>query len=116
MDPKTPNPPDFVEQFAIHNSNCDLLHIMIRVIDPNRPTFYTRLMKPGEELVQELEQLRQRLNQSRVEATNGLREAMGDDCTFFRRSMEKFIRNDYMEIRTKIGRVGDLIGLIEGNQ
>ena len=71
-------------------------------------------MTTGEELVQELESLRQRLNNSRVEATNGLREAMGKDCTFFRMSMSKFINKDYLEIKDMLKKIQKLIATIEG--
>lgn len=86
-------------------------------IDPSTPTNYTRLqMNPGEELVQELDLLRQRLNKSKVEATNGLRDALGNNCTFFRKSMDKFVQNDYEDIKDRINQIQTLFNLIEGSQ
>lgn len=69
---------------------------------------------PGEELVELLNKLRQRLNNSGVERTVGLRDVMGDDCTYFRRSMDKFIRKDYQDVHEIIGKLMDVYRVLEG--
>jgi hypothetical protein len=55
-------------------------------------------MQPGEDLVRILEVLRTRLNTSGVERTAGLRSAMGDDCTFYRKSLNILLNKDYEDL------------------
>lgn len=56
------------------------------------------LFMPGEDLIVVLEKFRQRLNSSGVERTAGLRAAMGDDCTFYRKSLNLLLKRDYDEL------------------
>ena len=53
-----------------------------------------------EQLIQVLEQLRLKLNRSGVERTAGLRAAMGDNCEYYWKSMNVFLKRDYLPIRT----------------
>jgi hypothetical protein len=55
-------------------------------------------MQPGEKLILCLDKLRARLNSSGTERTAGLRKAMGDDCTFYRKSLDIFLNRDYDDI------------------
>ena len=55
-------------------------------------------MQPGEELIIALDKLRERLSSSGVERTAGLREAMGNDCSFYRKSLDIFLSRDYDDL------------------
>jgi len=72
------------------------------------------MQTPGEELVDTLEKLRQRLNGSGSERTVGLKDAMGDDCVYYKRSLDKFVREDYVEIRDIIREATKTLDIIEG--
>lgn len=92
------------------------------VIDHLRDISYTVLMaSPGEELIETLDDLRHKLNDLRerlqksgVERTVGLRDAMGIDCTFYHKSMDLFLKKDYIEIRDMIQSVNKLFNIVEG--
>ena len=73
-------------------------------------------MTPGEELVRQLELLRLRLNESGTERTVGLKDAMGDDCTFYRKSLEKFLTEDYMDLRNHMDNIHELFKTVEGKR
>lgn len=68
---------------------------------------------PGEELVDVFNQLRLRLNQSGVERTVGLREAFDDDCAYYRKSLDKFLKQDYVDLRNLTKKITDLLKVIE---
>ena len=55
--------------------------------------------QPGERLIRILEDLRLRLNTSGVERTQGLRDAMGEDCRFYRKSLDLFLGRDLTDLR-----------------
>ena len=57
-------------------------------------------MQPGERLIIALDQLRARISSSGVERTAGLRNAMGDDCSFYRKSLDLFLDRDYEDIES----------------
>jgi hypothetical protein len=61
-----------------------------------------------------LMELEDRLKKSGIERTKGLRDAMGDDCRFYKRSMQLFLEKDYEDIKTKIENAHKLFLLIEG--
>lgn len=63
---------------------------------------------PGELLLQKLEELRLRLKKSGVERTHGLRSAMGDDCPYYWKSLNVFLRRDYRELRDIIKEAHEL--------
>jgi len=63
---------------------------------------------PGETLVSILNQLRQRLIRSGVERTNGIKDAMGTNCPYYRKSMNVFLARDYQELRDLIETAHDL--------
>lgn len=63
---------------------------------------------PGEDLLVALDKLRQRLTKSGVERTVGLRDAMGDDCPYYWKSMNVFLRRDYKELRDLIKEAHEL--------
>ena len=66
-------------------------------------------MFPGQELIQTLEKLRLRLNDSGVERTNGLLCKLGDDCSYYRKSLDIFLRKDLDEIEKLINRAESLL-------
>lgn len=78
-------------------------------------------MTPGEELINNLNDLRiklndlsARLNSSGVERTIGLKTALGEDCRYYRKSMGLFLDKDYEDLRNKVKSLNDLFNLIEG--
>lgn len=75
----------------------------------------------GERLIDELDHLRVHLNDlsdkldaSGVERTKGLRETMGRDCTFYRKSLDLFLRKDYRQLRNLCKGAHELFNKIEG--
>jgi len=68
---------------------------------------------PGQELIKILEELRNRLNRSGVERTSGLLCNLGDDCSYYRKSLDIFLRKDYEELRNLISRAELKINEIE---
>lgn len=56
--------------------------------------------QPGERLIRTLEDLRLRLNISGVERTQGLRDAMGSDCTYYRKSLDFFLVRDVDDLQS----------------
>jgi len=68
---------------------------------------------PGEELVDVLNQLRLRLNDSGIERTIGLRDGLGDDCAYYRKSLDKFLRTDYIDVRNLVKKTQELLKVIE---
>ena len=71
-------------------------------------------MSPGEELIDKLEQLRVRLNSSGVERTAGLASAMGRDCTYYKKSLKRFIDEDFEQLSALSLKIEELFNLIEG--
>lgn len=69
---------------------------------------------PGEELVELLEQFRERLNSSGVERTVGIRTQLGDDCPHYRKSLDLFVRKDYVDIRNLNQQLTELFKVVEG--
>jgi hypothetical protein len=76
---------------------------------------------PGDDLIDQLDDLRQKLNSLRerleksgVERTRGLRMSMGADCRFHRKSINLFIERDFLELRGMIKEVDRLFRVIEG--
>lgn len=69
---------------------------------------------PGEDLIAELDKLRTRLNNSGVERTQGLRNNLGKNCQYYKKSMDKFLHEDYIELRNFVNKAKELIQLIEG--
>lgn len=69
---------------------------------------------PGEVLLEELNKLRDRLIHSGVERTVGLRDHMGSDCIHYRKSMDLFLKKDYIELRDLINNINKLFKEIEG--
>lgn len=75
----------------------------------------------GEKLIHELDELRialhelsNRLDNSGIERTEGLRETQGNDCPYFKKSLDIFIRKDYIQIRDMIESVHKLFLTVEG--
>jgi hypothetical protein len=68
---------------------------------------------PGERLIDVLEQLRVRLGKSGVERTAGLKDSLGDDCGYYKRSLKKFIDEDYQDVSNLVKRASDLIEVIK---
>ena len=77
----------------------------------------------ADELIDQLDTLRldlmsleSRLASSGVERTKGLRDAMGEECRFYRRSMQVFLEKDYEDLKQKIENAHKLFLLIEGKK
>jgi hypothetical protein len=66
------------------------------------------MISPGEQLIDKLETLRNRLNDSSVERTAGLAEALGRDCSFHKKSLKMFIDKDYEDLRAQINSIHSL--------
>ena len=79
------------------------------------------VMTTGEQLIKELDDLRRhlltlsdRLNNSGIERTQGLKDNMGLDCPYFKRSLNIFMKKDYEELRDMVQSINNLFNLIEG--
>lgn len=77
----------------------------------------------GETLIKELDELRIRLGQlsdrldnSGVQRTEGLRDVMGSDCPYFKKSMNIFMKKDYEDVKNMIESLYTLFLLIEGKK
>lgn len=77
----------------------------------------------GDQLIDALDELRvklndtqDRLNNSGVERTRGLRKAMGRDCSHYKKSLDLFLRDDYMELKSMIESVLKKFDLVEGKK
>lgn len=77
----------------------------------------------GEQLLEQLDELRlslmqleERLQKSGVERTCGLKKYMGNDCHFYRKSMDLFLRKDYEQLRDMVSSIHRLFSIIEGKQ
>ncbi len=55
--------------------------------------------KPGEQLIESLFKLKEKLERSGVSRTYGLKEAMGVDCEYYWKSLNVFIHRDYKELK-----------------
>lgn len=60
-------------------------------------------IKPGDELLDLLKLLQDRLKMSGLERTVGLRDNMGTDCEFYSKSLDLFLRKDYQDLKNLIG-------------
>lgn len=75
----------------------------------------------GEELIEELDSLRIEMNRlsecldaSGVERTNGLRQVMGRDCDYYKKSLDLFLRKDYISLRNLTEACHALFERVEG--
>lgn len=66
-------------------------------------------------IIEELEKLRILLNASGVERTKGLAEIRGNDCAYYKRSLDLFIEKDYKQIVDQLEKVGLELRKIERN-
>ena len=73
------------------------------------------------DLIDDLEQLRKallsfsdRLQQSGVERTTGLKAELGNDCPFYRKSKDIFLNRDYDQVRALFLKCLDQYRLVEG--
>ncbi len=78
---------------------------------------------PGEDLIEQLDSLRvemnsliDKLNASGVDRTNGLRQIMGRDCDYYKRSLDLFLRKDYISVRNLTRACHELFELVEGRE
>jgi hypothetical protein len=67
-----------------------------------------------DDLRKSLSLLSDRLKASGVERTTGLRKNMGDDCAYYRKSKDLFLRRDYDEIYSLTKKVMEQFQLVEG--
>jgi len=73
-------------------------------------------MQPGEQLLLLLEKLRIRLSNSGVERTQGLRDNMGRDCPYYRKSMQLFLERDYEDVKNLTKQINTVLSIIEGEK
>ena len=80
-------------------------------------------MKPGEELITELEKLRillneitSELNSSGVERTAHFLKFVGTDCSYYRRSLDLFLSEDYDKLKEIILNLADLFMILDGRR
>ena len=69
--------------------------------------------RPGEEFVDVLEKLRKRLNESGTERTVGLRDTMGADCSYYRKSLFMFLEKDFRELADLVDEAGVLLSSLQ---
>jgi hypothetical protein len=76
---------------------------------------------PGDELIDLLDDLRVNLNQlvqkcndSGIERTKGLRDVMGEDCVYYKKSLALFIQKDYDELKNLVEACNKKFNQIEG--
>jgi len=69
--------------------------------------------QPGQDLIQLLEELRVELNQAGVERTAGLLRAMGDDCSYYRKSLNIFLDKHYDKVKNLVTKAGQMINNIK---
>ncbi len=72
----------------------------------------TEELSTDRELIKKLEKLRLRLNNSGTQRTAGLLDSMGDDCTYYKKSMNIFLKRDYDEVRDLIKEARELFNKI----
>ena len=60
---------------------------------------------PGEELIRLLDDLRISLNKSGVERTQGIKIAMGNNCAYYRKSLDLFLDKDYNNISKLVRKI-----------
>ncbi len=87
----------------------------------SRPNYPYLMSTPGEQLITELDNLRQhltslqqRLEKSGTARTRGLLDFMGTDCHFYQKSMDLFLDKDYQDLKNMIDSINNLFSLIEG--
>lgn len=61
--------------------------------------------KPGDQLLDMLKLLQDRLQMSGVERTKGLRDNMGADCEFYSKSLDLFLKKDYQDLKNLISNI-----------
>jgi hypothetical protein len=80
-------------------------------------------MKPGAELIRELEKLRKLLNQltgelnsSGVARTAHFLNYVGNNCSYYRKSLDLFLDKDYDKLRDRIRDCADLFDVLDGRR
>ena len=68
-----------------------------------------------DDLRKSLSALSARLNASGVERTTGLKKNMGDDCAYYRKSKDLFLRRDYDQVMELFLKVLEQYRIVEGN-
>lgn len=68
------------------------------------------------DLLSSLNDLRNRLNISSVERTIGLRDAMGENCTYYRKSRNLFLEKDYQDLKRLTLEVLEELRKVEGSE
>ena len=78
-------------------------------------------MKPGQELIRELEKLRvildkihSSLDNSGVQRTAHFLNYVGTNCTYYRKSLDLFLEEDYDRIKNQVMECADFFTLLEG--
>jgi hypothetical protein len=72
-------------------------------------SFLLQGVSMNKELLEALDTLRVKLMRSGIERTNGLLKAMGQDCSYYNKSLNVFLKRDYKEIKDMIELVNRLI-------
>lgn len=80
-----------------------------------------RTSKLGDDLISDLNELRRalldtqdRLKASGVERTQGLKDNLGDDCIYYKKSLDLFLQKDYQDLKNLVARCHQLFEQIEG--
>lgn len=61
--------------------------------------------KNGDELLDMLKLLQDRLQMSGLERTVGLRDNMGTNCEFYSKSLNLFLKHDYQDLKNLISNI-----------
>jgi len=70
---------------------------------------------PGEKLILLLEELRVFMNASGIERTAGLHDALGDDCSYYRKSLDLFLDRDFDKLDELIHSAKEEINKVRSN-
>ena len=57
-------------------------------------------------MISTLSSLQLRIQKSGFERTAGLREAMGEDCPYYRKSLSLFMENDFQDLHSLLQKLG----------
>ena len=69
---------------------------------------------PAQEAVEMLEKLRLRIINSGVERTFALLKGMGDDCQYYRKSLDILLQRDWEDLKKLICKTSEYMEKIDG--
>ena len=65
------------------------------------------------DLISMFSDLSNQLQTSGLKRTTGLRDSMGDDCPYYKKSLKLFFRNDFVELKNLIDKLKEQIDNVE---